>query len=155
MAQVIFYVCFDDFLVNWISFFFCRHVHAVVVFSTRFFCSTHLLFMWLKEELSRVNSIAVYSHTRMYGTRTAEPSLPNVLAQNMSTYPLHSSLFASFNALKCQDTLSTATDFFCSHRQKRRWIVCFVKSWNSFEHRFPCVASQLIFLSHIHYMVNF
>lgn len=146
MAQVIFYVCFDDFLVNWISFFFCRHVQAVVVFPTRFFCSTHLLFTWLKEELSRVNSIAVYSHTRMYGTRTAEPSLPNVLAQNMSTYPLHSSLFASFNSLKCQDTLSTATDFFLftSSKKKMNCLLCEIVKffWTSFPMR--CVTVNIL-----------
>lgn len=68
MAQVIFYVCFDDFVVNWISFFFVAMFTSLLLlfFSTLFLCSTHLLFIWLKEELSRVNSIAVYSHTHTH-----------------------------------------------------------------------------------------
>lgn len=52
----------------------------------------------------------------------------------MSTYLFIAFFFVSN---KCQDSLSS--DFF-SHIVEWRWIVCFVKSWNSFEH-VPIVAS--------------
>lgn len=155
MAEAIFYVCFDGHKVNWISFFL-----------THFLCSTHLVAIWLKEEPSKVSWLLSFHTFLLYTLYTIQytrtdcsrndirtPSLPNVLAKKMSTYyiyPLHSSFFLFLNSIKCQDTLNCRLIFFCSHRRKR-WIVCFVKSWNSLNIVSHALRHR-VFLSHIHFI---
>lgn len=158
MAQIIFDVCFDDSEVN--SFLSpCSCCRCFLLFS---FVLLICFFMWLKEELSRVNSIAVFSHIHecvLNTYRRTQTKFTKCVSKeyvNIYVYSVHSSRSSSFNFVECQDTLSTATNFFfLSHRQKRRWIVCFVKSWNSLNIVSHALRQQqTVFLSRIHYTVN-
>lgn len=116
-----------------IEFRFC-HVHVFCFLLVSFW--THLVFNMIKRRTNHqeLAAIAMSLHTR-----TAKPSLPSVSNENVniSLYSLSSFFF------KCRLIFFTSS---------KRWIVCFVKSWNSF---WACSHHCVIFLSLFIIMVSF
>lgn len=138
MVHVIFYVCFDGHtsqLNFFLSLFMC-------FFFTLFFFCSHLVLTWLKAESSRVSCLFTHTRTR---TDVYANQVYQVLATKMSTYPLYSHSLELFFFSNFVQVSRYTVDWFFLFTSSKRWIVCFVKSWNSLNR--ICSHHCVIFLS--------